>query len=142
MACSLSLAPLASIDRWRGRSTAGPTPPYRFATNALLLRPATTGDVAQADYLRRGLAPGSATAHVCERQDLLASDALTLASRHSVTAVTAQRLPMYATLLDGEVWDFFSCRGPHDEQALAGQQAVPRGYCCHDAPDGRARSRG
>jgi hypothetical protein len=24
MACSLSLAPLASFDRWRGRSTAGP----------------------------------------------------------------------------------------------------------------------
>ena len=40
--------------------------------------------------------------HVCERQELLASDTLTPASRHSVTAgetVTAQRLPMYATLL-------------------------------------------
>ena len=39
--------------------------------------------------------------HVCERQELLASDTLTPASRHSVTAgetVTAQRLPMYATL--------------------------------------------
>ena len=37
-----------------------------------------------------------------ERQELLASDTLTPASRHSVTAgetVTAQRLPMYATLL-------------------------------------------
>ena len=39
---------------------------------------------------------------MCERQELLASDALTLASRHSVTAgenCEAQRLPMYATLL-------------------------------------------
>jgi hypothetical protein len=38
----------------------------------------------RADDLRRGLAPWFRG--VCERQELLASDALTPASRHSVTA--------------------------------------------------------